>query len=73
MNKVQVIKELWRDLSKLDVEGCRKALAKSGWKERKFSVGVVGGTFYSHLYASKDGVEFYFFFGDDILKSITEN
>ena len=73
MNKVQVIKELWHDLSKCDVESARKALAKSGWKERKFHVGVSSGVFYAHLYANKDGVELYFFFGDDVLKSISEN
>ena len=73
MNKVAVIKELWRDLSKCDVETCRKVLAKSGWKERKFRVDVINGIFFAHIYANKDGVEFNFFFSDDVLKGISEN
>lgn len=70
MDKVALVKEIYRDLNKQDCNTVLTALEKSGWDITSFNTEMNEYGLYAHLYASKDDAKIYIFFNENGLRLV---
>lgn len=70
MDKVALVKEMYRDLRGKDTDSVRETLFKSGWKETDFDAVMDNYGFHAFLHTEKDGTKLFFSFNDEGLYQV---